>query len=109
MEDLPLANLLAERDRYFAPGKVPPTPATTPALIAYLHTLNALRTHLITHIDTILQAAHDCLSEGEAAELDAVRAGAGASEAQQRWQLISFNWRRWVCRQAGIVRLRPDA
>lgn len=96
MDDLPLAELIAERDHHFGPGQVPPTPATTPALIEYLHTLNALRVHLVRHIDAILEGAHDFLSAIEAAELGAIRAGADAAEAKHRWQLVSFNWRRWV-------------
>lgn len=96
MDDLPLTEIVAGRDEHFGPTKTPPTPNGTPALIEYLHTLNALRVHLIQHIDTILEAAYDYLAQAEAAELVAVRTGADAPEAHQRWQLISFNWRRWV-------------
>lgn len=96
MDQLSLVDLLIERDHHFGKGRVPPTPTTTPALIEYLHTLNALRIHLIKQIDTILAAANDYLTEQESSQLAAVRAGANALEGQQRWQLITFNWRRWV-------------
>jgi len=99
MQNLPFAEILAEREAHFGPTQNPPTPTTTPALIEYLHTLNALRIHLIQHIDTVLEAARGYLGEAATAELVAVRTGADASEAKQRWQLISFSWRRWVSKQ----------